>query len=332
MSGHTSDQTDERTLKHNIEQIVADRFGNRSVIIGVQRKRHAYIGSYDCDLVTVQLSTGDQFRLFLKDYRISQKSKDEPEHRRERELRVYRDLLSQAELGPPEYYGSVWDRSAGRFWLFLEFVDGLVVQHEDVEYGILAAEWLARMQGFFIRHPGILSSCDFLIRQDGEFFWSKAELALWNVTQISPSSTRRLTEILDGYEQITKLLETQPVSLVHGGYIPWHILVDIKHIPARVCAIDWESAALGPTLYDLAYFAHGMESKSRDRVLDAYRRIAIQQGVPTPDKKQMQFIVDCLHLHRILDWLSRALEKHFSEDKVAKLVDQAEQLSIFVLK
>jgi aminoglycoside phosphotransferase (APT) family kinase protein len=326
-----SDQTDKHILRQNIERIVAGKFGNHSVVTGVQHSRYAYIGSYDCELVTVQLSTGDEFRLFLKDYRVSQKSKDEREHRRERELRVYRDLLSQAELGPPEYYGSVWDASAGRFWLFLEFVDGLIVQHEDVEYGMLAADWLGRMQGFFIQHPEILSSSDFLIRQDGEFFRSKAERALWNVAQISPASARRLTEIVERYEQVIKVLESQPLSLVHGGYIPWHILVDITHRPVRVCAVDWESAAFGPTLYDLAYYTYGMEAQSRARVLDAYQRTASLQEVPTPDRIQMHFIVDCLGLHRIFDWLSRGLEKRFSEDKVAKLVDQAEQLSIFVL-
>ena len=86
-------------MRQNIEQIVAARFGNRSVVIGVQRSRYAYIGSYDCDLITVQLSERNEFRLFLKDYRVSQKSKDEPTLRRERELRVNRDLLSQTELG-----------------------------------------------------------------------------------------------------------------------------------------------------------------------------------------------------------------------------------------
>jgi aminoglycoside phosphotransferase (APT) family kinase protein len=331
MISYSSDQTDERVLKQSIEQIVADRFGNRSVIVRVQRRRHAYIGSYDCDLITAQLSTGEEFQLFLKDYRVSQKSKDEPDLRRERELRAYRDLLSQTKLGPPEYYGSVWDDSAGRFWIFLEFVDGIVVQHEDVEYAMLAAEWLGRMQGFFNQHPEILSSCDFLIRQDGEFFRSKAERALLNAAQISPSSARRLTEIVDGYDQVIEVLETQPLSLVHGGYIPWHVLVDIKHRPARVCAVDWESAAFGPTLYDLTYFSYGMDPQSRDRVLDAYRRTAIQHRVLTPGKRKMQFIVDCLGLHRIFDWLSRGLEKRFTEAKVAWLVDQADQLSRSVL-
>ena len=216
MGTFSSDQTEERILKHSIEQIVADRFGNSSVPITVQRKRCTYIGSYDCDLINAQLSTGEEFELFLKDYRVSQKSKDEPELRRERELRVYRDLLSQTELGPPEFYGSVWDEATGRYWIFLEFVDGVVIQHQDVDYAMLAAEWLGGMQGFLIQHQEILGSCDFLIRQDGAFFRSKAEQALWNVAHISPPSARRLTEIVDSYEQVIEVLEAH-VS-VAGSY------------------------------------------------------------------------------------------------------------------
>ena len=327
MNGYSPGQTDERILGQNIEQIVADKFGSRSAICGIERKSFPYIGSYDCDLITVHLSTGQQFRLFLKDYRISQKSKDGPELRRERELRVYRDLLRGTDLGTPEYYGSVWDDSEGRFWILLEFVDGAVIKDHDVEYGMLATDWLGRMQGFFARRPELLSTCDFLIRQDADFFRSKAQLAQWNVDQISSLSARRLSKIVDSYQQIIKVLETQPITLVHGGYIPWHILLDFNCKPTRVCAVDWESAAIGPTLYDLAYFTYGMELHSRQRILGAYRRAAIQSGVPVLAETQMQYILDGLRLYRIFDWLSRGLEKRFTEHKVAKLVDRAEQLS-----
>jgi hypothetical protein len=34
-------------------------------------------------------------------------------------------------------------------------------------------------------------------------------------------------------------------------------------------------------------------------------------------------VMDCFRLHRILDWLSRSVEKQFSERKVEKLVAQA---------
>jgi aminoglycoside phosphotransferase (APT) family kinase protein len=161
--------------------------------------------------------------------------------------------------------------------------------------------WLGRMQGFFTQHPEILNSCDFLIRQDSMSFRSKAKQALWNAAQISPSLARRLSTIVADYEEAIELLESQPLSLVYGGYIPWHILVDVKHKPARVCAVDWESVAFGPTLYDVAYFTYGMEAQSRVRVVDAYRRAAIQHRVPTPDETQTLFIVDCPSLHRVFD-------------------------------
>jgi aminoglycoside phosphotransferase (APT) family kinase protein len=326
MDIYSSSRMHERILIQNLERIVLDSFGSRSAIQAVQRERFPFIGSYDCDLVTVRLSTGEEFRLFLKDYRNSQKSKDGPQLRRERELRVYRDLLSQAEFGTPKYYGSVWDPSEEMFWILLEFVDGVIVKDHDVEYGILAAQWLARMQSFFVQHQEMLGSCDFLIRQDAEFFRSKAQLSLINVGQISPSAAHLLAQILRAYEPVIELLKTAPFTLVHGGFIPWHILLDFKQQPTRVCAIDWELAAIGPTLYDLAYFTDGMEPEPRDRILDAYRQAAIQYGVPLSTKTQMLYILNCLRLHRIFDWLSRSLEKQFTATKVVRLVDQAQQL------
>ncbi len=56
----------------------------------------------------------------------------------------------------------------------------------------------------------------------------------------------------------------------------------------------------------------------------------MQYNVPIPDRPQMRYIVDCFRLHRIFDWLSRGVEKQFSEKKVKKLVHQAEQLSALV--
>jgi thiamine kinase-like enzyme len=91
--------------------------------------------------------------------------------------------------------------------------------------------------------------------------------------------------------------------------------------------IDWELAALGAPLYDLAFFTDGVEPQARDRMWDAYRDSASQHNAPLPGKTQMHFLVDCYRLHRIFDWLSRSIEKQFSEDKVIALVAQAEKQS-----
>ncbi len=345
MNGHVSDTADETILRQCLARIAADRFGCRSAIVDVRRTRIRYIGSYDCDTVTVQFANGGEFKFFLKDFGFSQRSKDHPEQRRERELRVYRDLLAGTDLGTPTYYGSIWDESQGRFWLLLELVEGTVIKDHNVEYGVMAAGWLGQMQGFFAQHPEYLTGCDFLIRHDEGFFWSKAELALRDVAQIAPASAPRLAKIVDRYDQAIKVMATQPRTLVHGGYIPWHILLDMTvedalsempsgvrgDEPVRVCPIDWELAAVGATLYDLAFFTDGVEPPARDRIWEAYRRAARQYNVPLPDKTQMRYVVDCFRLHRIFDWLSRAVEKQFSEHKVGKLVALAEQQSALVL-
>jgi aminoglycoside phosphotransferase (APT) family kinase protein len=326
VKGREPDDADESILRQLLEGIVADELGSRAASIEtLQRTRARYIGSYDCDTVTVQLADGQDLSFFLKDFGFSQKTKDDPTRRRERELRVYRDLLAGAGLGTARYYGSLWNESQGRYWLLLELVDGVVVKDQNVEHGSMAAGWLGEMHGYFLRNPERLEGCDFLTRHDAEYFRSKAAQAVSDAEQIAPPSAARLARIAERYRPITKVMASQPLTLVHGAYIPWHIVLDTTRQPVRVCPIDWELAALGAPLYDLAFFIDGAEPEARDLICDAYLRAAEEQGVPAPDTREARYIVDCFRLHRIFDWLSRSVEKRFSEEKLATLGDQAER-------
>jgi hypothetical protein len=215
--------------------------------------------------------------------------------------------------------------------LLLEFVEGEIIKDHNIEQGVLAAGWLGWMQSFFIQHADYLSECDFLIRHDVKFFQTKAKLAVENVTSIAPFSAPLLTRIVERYNPLIEVLSAQPITLVHGAYIPWHVLLDLGCQPVRVCPVDWELAALGSPLYDLAFFTDGVEPKIRDRIWGAYRQAAKQYNVPIPETGQMRYIIDCFRLHRIFDWLSRGVEKGFSEKKMMNLVNQAEQQSAFVM-
>jgi len=210
-------------------------------------------------------------------------------------------------------------------------VQGIVIKDQNADQGVLAASWLGRMQGIFVRQPDVLNGHKFLIRHDAAYFRSKAELAVRDVAHIAPRLTARLTKLVDRYDPAIKVMATQPQTLVHGAYIPWHIILNLNCKPARVCPVDWESVALGATLYDLAIFTDGVPPETRDRLCDAYREATKHAGVGVPDWTQMHFVMDCFHLHRIFDWLSRSAEKRFSEDKVTKLVSQAEQLGKLVI-
>src|SRR5262245_56840964 len=117
MTARLSQQADEDALSRCLEGI--------GTVAGIERVRSADSSSYTSEVVTVRLAGGEAFRLFFKDFGSSRLAKDDPERHRDRELGVYRDLLAEADLGTAGYWGAVWDGSAGRFWLLLEFVDAV---------------------------------------------------------------------------------------------------------------------------------------------------------------------------------------------------------------
>src|SRR5207248_1649161 len=96
-------------------------------------------------------------------------------------------------------------------------------------------------------------------QHDAEFFWSRAEQALRDVTRIAPRLAEELADIVSGYAPVVERMTDQPRTLLHGGCRPSNILVKVASDPARVCILDWEEAGCGAPLYDLAYLLDGIE-------------------------------------------------------------------------
>jgi hypothetical protein len=318
-------RTDEDLLRERLERLVPAILGESPAIISVQRKRSDYSSSYHSDIITVQFNTGEHLKLFLKNFAFSRFLKDGAKQRRDRERGVYQDLLAGTDLGAAKYYGSVWDESRGTYWLLLEFVNGVEARFCEVEYWIAAAGWLGRLQGYFRRHPEHLNACDFLIRHDADFFRLKAKLALSEVSPISIPLAGRLARLLDGYEWIVDVMASQPRTLAHGHFRPCNILVDVNADPVRICPVDWEQAAIGSALYDLALISDGFEPSILDLFLDAYRQEALGHGVVVPDRDELRRVVSCFHFFIVINLLSRARQREFSEHKVAKRVDLLEK-------
>jgi hypothetical protein len=324
--------TDEGTLRERLEPLIPAMLGGREEIMDIRLSRFKLSTSYNTYLVTIRLITGDELKIFLKDFGFSVRPKDSPKQRRERELRVYRDLLAEAEMGAARYYGSVMDESQGRFWLLLEFVDGSPVAYCDIEYWAPAAGGLGRMHGCFAQQGARLRACDFLIRHNADFFWAKAGLALRNVSQISSQLADRLANIIDRYAPIVDVMTSQPPTLLHGGCRPTNILVKVASDPSRVCIVDWEEAAFGSPLYDVAYLLDGFEPPTLDRLLDAYRREASAFDISLPPKEDMKYIVSCFRLHMVMNSLSQAALKGYKEKGIVKLLDMGDRLSRVVAR
>jgi aminoglycoside phosphotransferase (APT) family kinase protein len=331
MASSTTSLTDEDALRQCLEEAVPDLVGSPAAITGTHRVRFNLSTSYDTYRVIVRLADGEEVRVFLKDFGTSVRPKDGPRQRRERELGVYRELLPGAGLGTARYYGSVVDESQGRLWLLLEFVDGTPVGYCELEHWPAAAEGLGRMHGYFARRADLLSACDFLVRHDAAFFRSRAAEALENVARIAPHLVDRLARLVQRYAPAVAAMTGQPPTLLHGGCRPSNILVRVASNPSRVCILDWEEAAFGAPLVDVAYLLDGLQPPTLDRCLAAYRRGAAEHGLALPPPEETRHLVDCFRLHMMFNSLSQAILKRYREKDVAKLVGIAEQIGDLIL-
>src|SRR5919202_1935306 len=167
-----TERVNEDALRQCVERIVRDRRGGRLAIAAIRRDRFERSSSYACDVVTAELASGDELKVFVKGFGVSKVPHAETQQRRERELRVYRDFLAEADLGTATYYGAMQDESHARFWLLLEFVHGMKLRRGDVDSWVAAAAWLRRMQRAFAQQAPCLQACDSLLRHDARFFWS----------------------------------------------------------------------------------------------------------------------------------------------------------------
>jgi|SRR5262245_4421511 len=324
--------TDEEMLREGLECMIPAIFGGAPAISSIRCTPFKLSTSYNTYLVTVQLITGNEINLFLKDFGFSVRPKDDPKQRRERELRVYQDLLTETELGTARYYGSILDESQGRFWLLLEYVDGTPVGYCNLEDWAPAAGGLGRMHGYFAQQYNRLRACDFLIHRNADYFWSNVELALHNVLQVSPHLVDRLTNIINHYAPIVEIMTGQPPTLLHGGCRSTNILIKVASDPSRVCIIDWEEAGFGAPLYDVAYLLDGIEPPTLDQLLDVYRQEALAYNLPLPPKEDMKYVVDCFRLQMVMNMLGQAVIKGYKEKGVAKLLDLGDHLSSIVTR
>jgi hypothetical protein len=325
-------RSEERVLRERLDDVVAKHGGGRaSAISSVERKRSQFSSFYASDVLTIRLACGHELKVFMKDFGSYDHPKDGLAGRRDRELAAYRDLLADADLGTAGYYGSAWEPSAERFWLFLEYVEGDPVKHYGFDYWVPPAAWLGRMQGYYARRRDLWEGCADLIRHDDAFFHGIAEQALRSVARFSPDHARRLEPVVRRYDGAVRVMAAQPRTFVHGTYRPAQIIVNRAGGQTRFCPVDWEKAAVGSGLYDLTFLADGFKPPRLDQLLDAYVGAAEAHGATVCARDEMRFVMDCFRLHRVMNWLSLAADRQFPEPDVVDLLERAEEIERLVV-
>jgi hypothetical protein len=319
--------TREEALRQSVELALAKTGGTSASVAAIRRGAFPRSTSYSIEIVTVELATGDAIDIFMKDFGRSSQPKDAAADRRERELRVYEDLLDGRSLGTARLYAAYRDDAAARFWLILEFVEGELLRDCTYEHWPVAAAWLGRLHGSFHGQRDRLRACGFLVRHDAAFFVRAAESAHHVLSGLSQALAHRLARVLEGYDAVLAVLTRDPETLVHGSYRPQNVLVDTSCTPPRVCPTDWELAAFGRPTFDLAFICDGFRPPRLDELFDAYEREAESFGLPVRDRDELRHEVDCFRLHKTINSLGHLRQWPHPEETAAKVVAMAEEIS-----
>jgi hypothetical protein len=197
-------------------------------------------------------------------------------HDPRREIDVYRLHLANARLGTAELVAAVTDPARDRYWLVLEKVAGVELYQRGLAEWPEVLRWLARCHDHF----SSLEGGDHLVRYDRDFF------ARW---------PQRAGVEVPGYDVVIERLSAMPPTLVHGDLYPSNVLV----AGARICAVDWELAGVGPGVLDVAAITAGLDEDDALALAEEYRRALADP----PDRGGFQDDLACARLHLALQWL-----------------------------
>jgi len=282
--------------------------------------------SYALRRLMLDLADGRTLDVFLKDFGISPHARDVALRRGARERYVYERILSTRKLGTPALYAVVWDNPRDRHWLLLEFVQGRKFRRHPIEELTAAGRWVARLHASIAGDEGELPQPGLLLNYDASYFRDTAEGALRAVGSRFGSLVRRLEAAVADYEaMIAKMCSARP-TLVHGSYRPKNILVDTSCAPMRICPADWELAAVGPPLHDLAFIADGCDRQAVEQLCQSYLEETSAFGLTGLGIQAMLEEIERLRLHKTLRSLARSSEWSYPLDTVSGIVAKAEKI------
>ena len=307
----TASQAPTGKLQAELARALAQR-GEAGAIERIEREPAEYRTSFGLEQLEVTLANGTQLHLMLKDLGRgsledhSLRAKHEFMHDPLREIEVYRDVLDGAGLGTAAYYGSHVDPRRDRYWLFIENVQGPVLwQLGEFDVWEAAARWLARMH--LALAPVAENPPTSLLRYGPELFGTwiarARDFADGADTPWSEEQREQVRSLARRYDPVVAELAALPQHFIHGEFYPSNVLVQLGS-GLRICPIDWEIAAVGPPLLDLAALTIGRWTPAQaDALTAAYREALDAQGGPQVHVGDFDRALECCRLHLAVQWL-----------------------------
>ena len=253
------------------------RHGTGRQCLALQRSPSPYATSFALENITATLDDGRRLPLILKDLspsRLTERARRakpafliDPR----REIAVYETILMPRASG-----AAVYGTGGGQAdpWLLLGKVEGTeLYQVGDLEAWIAAAAWLARFHDSCRSTPPPDAAAP-LIQHSPAFhrLWMERAVRFFRHDP-PPSRCGRdaLEWIASRFERVVDRLRAWPATVIHGDYYASNVLAHRNGQEWRSCPVDWEMAAVGPGILDLAALSSGNWSdEARRQIIAGY--------------------------------------------------------------
>ena len=317
-----------------------ERSGSRVRIVDIERSPCPNGSSWWLEEITLDLDDDSRISLVFKDLvrettgssarRVKPAFVTDPT----REPWVYEHLLIDAIPGPPKLWAAVTDLPAGRHWLFIERVNGApLAQVGELDAWCAAAEWLGR---FHATAPVRRATRGPLLRHDEEYHrrWlARAVRAAHDETRTSDAHLEmarekhaRLRALAPAHVRAIERALAAGSSLIHGEFYASNVLVEQSAATVAVHPVDWEMAAIGPPLLDLAALMSGRWSlDDRGAMATAYLEGARSAGLRARVLEDVLAEVTACQLLLAVQWLGWAVEWTAPADHRNDWLEEAER-------
>lgn len=308
-------QVDSEELGSALRRALTRTLGTDRRIARLNRRPLPYCTSHSIEELSVTLTDGTTLQLIFKDLspaallatarRIRPPFFYDPR----REIETYLNILAGTDSGTAACYGCASDPGVGRHWLFLENVPGpRLSEVGDLKTWRRVARWMASMHAGFAGETERLARSAPLRGYDETFYelWMARAREFLNESR-SPcprAELQRFDWLARRYGRVVEHLLALPTTFIHGEFYATNVLVHDAAGQVRVCPVDWETAAIGPGLVDLAALvAGGWSARERTALAMDYFEESIARGARWASADRFIDSLDYCRLHLAVQWL-----------------------------
>ncbi len=313
-------------LRPLLEHISSNALGRRVQLTACEWRPSPFSTLFPAEILVLRLNGDETLSVFVK--HLGSEQADHPEKQcRDREVRIYRDLLTDGGLPVPRCFGSRWNDETGRHEVFLEYLDDWNLKYHGLDHWFAAARRLADLHVHFAARAPDLAACDFLLRFDEQYLREWAERALTAVADVAPALTGRLRRVVVSYGRVWEILSTQPLTLVHNDLAPKNVIADRSSDPARICFVDWEMAGLGCGMMDLVHLKYGLDPVNGEKMVAAYCAGLEGTSLLPASPREVERLVAACEIHKIVYRLAFSKTWRLGPERVEEWISETERFA-----